>query len=199
MAEVIQSIEDLDVPVVAAIHGFAFGGGLELALGCHYRVATDNANVGLPEVKLGIIPGAGGTQRLPRIIGVQKAIEYITSGNPISAKKAKELNLVDHLVKTQKEKSPLESVVEGAIDFIVSNNLRARKTSSNPIEPLDPEFWKVARSTIQKSAKGYLAPLHCLEAIQGCTLPFAEVILFNYASRFCLFINQYYKGNCSRK
>ncbi len=92
---VIGQYENSDKPIVAAIHGTALGGGLETALGCHYRVALSSAKVGLPEVKLGLLPGAGGTQRLPRLTGAQKALEMITSGEFVGAKDALALGIVD--------------------------------------------------------------------------------------------------------
>ncbi|HRI87665.1 MAG TPA: enoyl-CoA hydratase/isomerase family protein, partial [Candidatus Hydrogenedentes bacterium] len=95
---VIAALEDSPKPVIAAIHGTALGGGLETALGCHYRCAAPSAQVGLPEVKLGIIPGAGGTQRLPRIAGINAALEMITSGDPIPAAKAHALGVVDEVI-----------------------------------------------------------------------------------------------------
>ncbi len=98
LPEVVDLIEASAKPVVAAIHGTALGGGLEVALGCHYRVAVPSAKVGLPEVKLGILPGAGGTQRLPRVIGVEAALPMIVSGDPISAKAAEAAGLIDRIV-----------------------------------------------------------------------------------------------------
>ena len=95
---VINALEDSAKPVVAAIHGTALGGGLEVALGCHYRVAVPSAKLGLPEVKLGLIPGAGGTQRLPRVIGVKGALPMVVSGDPIPAAKAAEIGLVDRII-----------------------------------------------------------------------------------------------------
>ena len=92
---VVEEFESSDKPLVAAIHGTALGGGLEVALGCHYRVALSSAKVGLPEVKLGLLPGAGGTQRLPRLTGAQKALEMITTGNFVSAKEALAAGIVD--------------------------------------------------------------------------------------------------------
>src|SRR5437879_10684169 len=86
---VIDAIENSPKPIIAAIHGTALGGGFEVALGCHYRVAVPSAKVGLPEVKLGLLPGAGGTQRLPRLIGPETALKIIVDGNPIAAVKAK--------------------------------------------------------------------------------------------------------------
>src|SRR3954469_17349243 len=96
---VVDRIESCTKPVVAAIHGTAFGGGLEVALASHYRVAVPSAKLGVPEVKLGLLPGAGGTQRLPRVAGVQKALEMASTGNPIGAKEAYEIGLVDRLIE----------------------------------------------------------------------------------------------------
>src|SRR6478672_10478128 len=96
---VVDAIENCSKPVVAAIHGTAFGGGLEVALGCHYRVADPTAKLGTPEVKLGLLPGAGGTQRLPRVAGVRKALEMTATGNPISAKEGFACGLIDRLVE----------------------------------------------------------------------------------------------------
>ena len=97
LPEVVDRIENCTKPVVAAIHGTALGGGLEIALGCHYRVAVPTAKLGVPEVKLGLLPGAGGTQRLPRVAGVPKALEMVTGGGMISAKEANANGLVDRI------------------------------------------------------------------------------------------------------
>src|SRR5215212_990069 len=96
---VVDTIENCSKPVVAAIHGTALGGGLEVALACHYRVADPAAKLGVPEVKLGLLPGAGGTQRLPRVAGVAKALQMCATGNPIGAKEAFDCGLVDRLVE----------------------------------------------------------------------------------------------------
>ena len=98
-AEVNVAQEDCPKPIVAGIHGTALGGGLETALACHHRIAVPSARVGLPEVKLGILPGAGGTQRLPRLVGVEKAIEMICGGDPIGAEEAARLGVVDKVVE----------------------------------------------------------------------------------------------------
>src|SRR5471030_662020 len=108
--DVQEAIENSPKPVVAAIHGTALGGGLEVALTCHYRVAVPSARCGLPEVNLGLLPGAGGTQRLPRIVGVEKALEMMTSGQHVPAKQCLEMGLVDELVEEGKLR-------EGAIAF----------------------------------------------------------------------------------
>src|SRR5215467_9305792 len=96
--EAIEAIENSSKPIVAAIHGTAFGGGLESALACHYRVAIASAQVGLPEVKLGILPGAGGTQRLPRLIGIEAALAIIVSGEPVPAAAAANSGVIDRVV-----------------------------------------------------------------------------------------------------
>ncbi|HEX5238383.1 MAG TPA: enoyl-CoA hydratase/isomerase family protein, partial [Sphingomicrobium sp.] len=96
---VVDTIENCSKPVIAAIHGTALGGGLEVALACHYRVADKSAKLGTPEVKLGLLPGAGGTQRLPRVAGVKKALQMCATGNPIGAKEAFDCGLVDRIVE----------------------------------------------------------------------------------------------------
>jgi 3-hydroxyacyl-CoA dehydrogenase len=97
--EAINSVESSVKPIVAAIHGTAFGGGLEVALACHYRVALASAKVGLPEVKLGLLPGAGGTQRLPRLIGVEAALGIIVSGDPVAASVAAKSGVIDKIIE----------------------------------------------------------------------------------------------------
>ena len=94
----LQNIEDCAKPVVCAIHGTGFGGGLEVAMACHYRIAAPDAQVGQPEVKLGLIPGAGGTQRLPRLAGIAKAVEMCALGDPVSASEALKFGIVDTIV-----------------------------------------------------------------------------------------------------
>ncbi|PQJ69150.1 enoyl-CoA hydratase/isomerase family protein [Polaribacter butkevichii] len=107
-------VANLSIPVIAAINGFALGGGLELAMACHFRVASDNAKMGLPEVSLGVIPGYGGTQRLPQLVGKGKAMEMIMTAGMISAEEAKESGLVNH-VTTQEELLPLAEKIAGKI------------------------------------------------------------------------------------
>lgn len=114
-------IENLNTPVIAAINGFALGGGLELAMACHFRIASENAKMGLPEVSLGVIPGYGGTQRLPQLIGKGKAMELIMTAGMITAKEAKEWRLVNYVV-TQEELLPL---AEKLAEKISKNSLVA--------------------------------------------------------------------------
>ncbi len=172
--DVIATMESSTKPVVAAVHGTALGGGLETALGCHYRVANPSAKVGLPEVKLGILPGAGGTQRLPRVVGVPMALEMITSGNPIGAKKALEVGLVDEVVDGD--------LTEGAIAFakkvaaegrplvkISEQNDKLAEAKKNPA--IFDEF----RKKNARKFRGFEAPENCIKAIEGAVnLPFPE-------------------------
>ncbi|ARV06852.1 enoyl-CoA hydratase [Polaribacter sp. SA4-10] len=108
-------IENLSTPVIAAINGFALGGGLELAMACHFRIASDNAKMGLPEVSLGVIPGYGGTQRLPQLVGKGKAMELIMTAGMIAAEEAKDWGLVNH-VTTQEELLPLAEKLASKIN-----------------------------------------------------------------------------------
>ncbi len=120
--EVLEVIEGSPRPVVAAIHGTALGGGLEVALACHWRVGVRTARLGLPEVKLGLLPGAGGTQRLPRLVGVEKALSMIVSGEPIGGEEAHRLGLLDELVEGD--------LTAGAVAFaerVVAENRPLRK------------------------------------------------------------------------
>ena len=107
-------VENLSTPVIAAVNGFALGGGLELAMSCHFRIASDNAKMGLPEVSLGVIPGYGGTQRLPQLVGKGKAMEMIMTAGMISADEAKQYGLVNH-VTTQEELLPLAEKIASKI------------------------------------------------------------------------------------
>src|SRR5215471_5758062 len=170
--EVIKAIEDCPKPMVAAIHGTAFGGGLETAMGFHYRVAAPLAQVGQPEVKLGIIPGAAGTQRLPRLAGVAKALEMCTEGNPIGAEQAFEAGIVDRLIEGD--------LLPGAITF-------AREVAGKPVlktrertEKLgtpdqNTPVFAAARETVRKKQRGLLAPIAAIDAIEAATkLPFEE-------------------------
>jgi 3-hydroxyacyl-CoA dehydrogenase len=156
-------------PLVAAISGFALGGGLELALACHYRVAASKAQLGLPEVKLGILPGSGGTQRLPRIVPMAEAVQMMTTGNPIPAEKAKSLGLVDEIAQGD--------LLDFALNFIktkIGKPLPRIRDRSVKLD--DPKsFFAKAREEVAKASRGYPAPLEivgCAEA--AATLPFDE-------------------------
>jgi 3-hydroxyacyl-CoA dehydrogenase len=159
-------------PLVAAIGGFALGGGLELALGCHYRVATPKAQLGLPEVKLGLLPGSGGTQRLPRVVPMAEALRMMTTGSTVSGDKAKQLGLVDEVVPG--------GLLEGALDFarrLVKEGKGPRRIRDLParIEGDPKAFFEAARAEVKKASRGYPAPLEivaCCEA--AATRPFDE-------------------------
>lgn len=163
------AMENCSKPVIAAIHGTALGGGLEVALCAHYRVALETAQFGLPEVKLGLLPGAGGTQRLPRVTGPAKALEMMTSGEPISASEALECGLIDEIV------DDLES---GAIAFAeraVSDSLPLLRIRdrSDKISDAEVSLFDDFRKSIAKKTRGFLAPeynIRCIEA--AVNLPF---------------------------
>jgi 3-hydroxyacyl-CoA dehydrogenase len=160
-------------PLVAAISGFALGGGLELALACHYRIATPKAQLGLPEVKLGILPGSGGTQRLPRIVPVAKALEMMTTGNPISAEGALQLGLVDEIVQISNMSGDL---LDAAV--VYANQLVAEKKPLKRIRDMqaraDVDFKKV-RDELAKASRGYPAPLEIVACVEAAvTRPFDE-------------------------
>lgn len=173
---VIEKLEAASKPVVAAIHGTALGGGLETALGCHYRVAAPSAKLGLPEMKLGIIPGAGGTVRLPRVMGVQKALEMMTSGNPISAKQALEEGLVDEVVEGD--------LLTGAIAFakkVVSENkpLAKIRDLEEKLEGAreNPATFDDFRKSIARRTRGFKAPEAIIRSVEAAVrLPFDEAI-----------------------
>jgi len=162
------AIEDSPKPVVVAIHGAALGGGLELAMAAHYRVAVPDAQVGLPETNLGIVPGAGGTQRLPRLIGMAKAAEMIVSGQIVKAQAALELGLLDHLI----EGDLLPGAVAFAQEIAVIRPLP--KTSERPLEP-DRAGLTAVHELARKTRRNQTAPLLALAALEAAaTLPFAE-------------------------
>jgi 3-hydroxyacyl-CoA dehydrogenase len=169
----LNDIQDgLKKPLVAAIGGFALGGGLELALGCHYRVAMPKALLGLPEVKLGLLPGSGGTQRLPRAVPMAEAVKMMTTGNPVAGDKAKSLGLVDDVVQGD--------LLEGALAFIkelIKQNKGPKRIRDLPAKMAgDPKaFFDAVRAEVKKTSRGYPAPLEivaCCEA--AATRPFDE-------------------------
>ena len=170
-------IENAPKPVIAAIHGTALGGGLEVALTCHYRVAVPSAKCGLPEVNLGLLSGAGGTQRLPRIVGAEKALEMVTSGQHVGAKKCLEMGLVDELAEEGKLR-------EGAIAF--ANKIVAEKRPLKKIRDLNekmeaargrPEIFENFRKANARKFRGFLAPEYNIQCIEAAVnLPFDEGI-----------------------
>jgi 3-hydroxyacyl-CoA dehydrogenase len=166
--EVNDQQDAMKKPLVAAIGGFALGGGLELALGCHYRIAAPRSQLGLPEVKLGILPGSGGTQRLPRVIPMAEAVRMMTTGNTIPAEKAKELGLVDEIVAGD--------LLDAAIKFLREPRpIRRVRDMPARLEGDPKAFFAKVREQVAKESRGYPAPLEivaCAEA--AATLPFDE-------------------------
>ena len=153
-------------PTVAAIHGSAFGGGLELAMAAHYRVAAPTAQLGQPEVKLGIIPGAGGTQRLPRLVGAAKAVEMCAEGNPVSAQEALRLGLVDRVVELD--------LVAGALEFAREMGEKAAPKTRNRSEKLganeqNTRLFSAAREKARTKQRGMTAPLAAIDAVEAAT------------------------------
>ena len=171
---VVDTIENCSKPVVAAIHGTALGGGLEIALGCHYRVAVPSAKLGTPEVKLGLLPGAGGTQRLPRVAGVPLALEMCALGNPISAKRAYECGLVDRMIEGD--------LIPHAVAFAeeVRDIRPLPKSSERPDKVADVEdsVFDDFRKANARKLKGFEAPEKNIEAVRVATrTPYAEGVI----------------------
>lgn len=161
----ISTIESMAKPVVAAIEGVALGGGLELAMGCHHRVALASAKIGLPEVKLGLLPGAGGTQRLPRLIGVEGAINVMLSGEPMP---------VGLFAKSPLIESVVEADLAGAAVLVAEASVAARKEGkplprARDLKVRDPDLQALlqfARNTAKTAFKEYPAPLAIIDAVQ---------------------------------
>ena len=167
-ATFVNSLETGPKPLVSAINGNALGGGLETALATHYRIAVPGANLGLPEVNLGLLPGAGGTQRLPRLIGLNEAMTMILSGKPIKAERALQLGLVDEVVPADRL---IDAAVKAAKKFINrSLNLKSRMTrnmnSRLPSAGEQKSFCAVTRQMLKTKAKGYFAPFKIVDAIE---------------------------------
>jgi 3-hydroxyacyl-CoA dehydrogenase len=161
---VVNQIEACTKPVVAAIHGTALGGGFEVALGAHYRCALESAKVGLPEVKLGLLPGAGGTQRTPRLAGVEAALNLMTSGVPVSAGQAAEFGLIDRLIKGD--------LLAGALAWaqeLVDAGAEPRRTTEQAIPDFDGAVFDAFRSTLAKRARQQTAPQYIVDCVEGAT------------------------------
>ena len=167
-ARFLNSIETGPKPVIAAINGNALGGGLETAMVCHYRVAAKGSSLGLPEVQIGVIPGAGGTQRLPRLIGLPNAIEMITTGKPIDADKAFIRGLVDEVTSPE---DLIPAAIRAAQAFIMGMmNLKAKQTRNRfyrlPSAAEKKAIIDVTKQMVGFKAKGYLAPFKAIEALE---------------------------------
>jgi 3-hydroxyacyl-CoA dehydrogenase len=172
LPEVILSIENSPKLTVAAIHGTAFGGGLETAMGCDYRVAVPSAKVGQPEVKLGILPGAGGTQRLPRLAGVPNALQMIVIGNPVKAPKAHQMGVIDEIIEGD--------LFDGALAYaerLLDEGTPQRKTRDLVVDTasIPDGFFDDFRKKIARKTRGYFAPERNIQAVEASIeLPFDE-------------------------
>ncbi len=170
LPDVCQFIEDSPKPVIAAIHGTALGGGLEIPLSCHFRIAAATAKVGLPEVKLGLLPGAGGTQRLPRVAGVQAALEMITSGTPVAAAKARAMGILDDVID-----GDLKAAALAFAKKVIDEKLSIRRVSRLTAKVDSPSIFEDFAKANARKFRGFLAPFKCIEAVKIATeLPFAE-------------------------
>src|SRR5579864_2624619 len=165
-------IEDCSKPIVMAIHGTAFGGGLEIAMAGHYRVAIRSAKVGQPEVKLGIIPGAAGTQRLPRLAGVANAVAMCSEGGPITAEEAFQFGIIDKLM----DGDLLTGAIAFAQEIARKPALKTRERNNKLGTPeQNAPIFAAARETVRKKQRGLMAPLAAIEALEAATtLPFEE-------------------------
>ncbi len=162
LPDVIKRLEATTKPVIAAIHGHALGGGLEVALGCHYRIADSTAKLGLPEVNLGLIPGAGGTVRLPRLVPVSEAVSMMTSGKPISAAKANEIGLLDAITHG--------ALGDAARDFaktILNRQIPKPLLLRDPVNAPNATEWDDISAATKKKARGQTAPLAAASAIRN--------------------------------
>jgi len=173
LPDVLEALDACPKPIIAAIHGTALGGGLETALACRYRIALESARVGLPEVHLGLIPGAGGTQRLPRITGLENALDMITSGRHVAAEEAVGMGVIDELAAGD---DLLGAVVEFAHRILTSNKSRPRISEITLHDSPDNrdilDNWK---TRVSKKARGQESPLAALDAIGNAVrLPFSE-------------------------
>ena len=169
LLSVIVAIENSAKPVVAAMHSVAMGGGLELALGCHYRIAAPGCSVALPEVKLGLIPGAGGTQRLPRVLGVEAALNMIVSGEPV---KSEMLAMLPGQKLFDKMAVSAESLAAEAL--ALAQDVAAKHADGSPLplvrnlpckHPMGDAYFQFTRNMVGGMSRNYPAPLKCIEAV----------------------------------
>jgi 3-hydroxyacyl-CoA dehydrogenase len=162
LPDVVARIEGAAKPWVAAIHGSALGGGFEVALACRFRVAVPGAAVGLPEVTLGIVPGAGGTVRLPRLVPAATAVDLVTSGKPVKAPEALALGLIDHIVEGD--------LTAGAVAFAAEQRPLPLPLRDRAAPAAEPGFWEAAEARVRKAARGAAAPLRALACLRKATV-----------------------------
>ena len=180
LSDLISLIEDSPKPVVCAMHGTALGGSCELSLACHSRVAVVGSRIGLPEVTLGIVPGAGGTQRLPRLIGVLPALDAIVSGKPMTAEKAHELGLVDNLADDLDDLLEISVSVAHRLSVQPEPPIKTRDRDSHLLKAQNgPELFDNFRSRISRRARGFEAPFACVDCVEAATtMPFEKGLAF---------------------
>ncbi len=176
LSDLIEALENAPRHVIAAINGIAMGGALELAMGCDYRIARQSAKMGLPEIKLGLFPGAGGTQRLPRLAGLQAATDMILSGNPVTADLAESTGLVDRVVPDDAD------FVEQTLSYVgelLGSNAPRRHCAQIDVDlsQVGDDFFDQTRAAITRKARGQIAPEYCLKSIELSTrLPLTEAL-----------------------
>jgi len=180
LRSVIRIVETNAKPIIAAIGGICMGGGLELALGCHFRVASPGAKIALPEVKLGLVPGAGGTQRLPRAIGVEAALNMIVSGAPVSSERFKGTKLIDEIIEGPSLENEL---LQGALAFarkvVAERRPLTRLRDVKIAFPNADAFFQFARNSVGPLARNFPAPLKCIDAVAAAvTKSFDEGLKF---------------------
>ena len=170
LMDLISLIEDSPKPVVCALHGTALGGGCELSLACHSRIAIPGTRIGLPEVTLGIVPGAGGTQRLPRLIGVLPALDAIVSGKPMTAERAHELGLVDDLADDSDDLLKISVSIAHRLSIGPEPPKKTRDRDGHLLEAQNrPELFDEFRSRISRRARGFEAPFACIDCVEAAT------------------------------
>ena len=165
-AEVLGTIESFDRPIIAALHGTTLGAGVELALACHYRIAAANAQLGMPEITLGIVPGAGGTQRLPRLIGAKNALDMLLSGRPVGGNSAKELGLVDEVAS-----GDLHVAATAFAMQLIGSRTPPRRTCDSVVPDLNEDTLTEARTYAAKTLRGRTTPELVIQAVRESSLP----------------------------
>ncbi|MGA7259695.1 MAG: 3-hydroxyacyl-CoA dehydrogenase NAD-binding domain-containing protein, partial [Stellaceae bacterium] len=171
-----QILDASQKPVIATIHGYALGGGLEIALASHYRIAVSSAKVGLPEVLIGILPGSGGTQRLPRLIGPKAAMEMITSGRHVPAEEAHRLGIIDELAPEADLRDAAIAMARRVAEIRPLPRIRDRDAKLAEAKA-DPGIFDAMRKSIARRARNQKAPYNCIAAVEAaCTMPFEDGI-----------------------
>ncbi|WP_136246627.1 enoyl-CoA hydratase/isomerase family protein [Halomonas borealis] len=171
LPDVIAALEASTKPLIAVLHGTALGGGLEVALGCHLRIALEGTRVGLPEVKLGLLPGAGGTQRLPRLAGIERALDMITRGHFVDADEARRYGIVDDVVAADE---PLTMGLAAA-ERLLAGHYTPRTTGELPAPTADGDALQRYRAQLARDVPYLFSPFRCVDAVEAATrLPFAD-------------------------